>query len=168
MEDIWKAARLDPKKLEIHLEGTDDLEYRFKFVTALMQSADIKINHLDSLRQRSLVIALGIFAGLFSFALTTKSATQAGLTGGISTMIMLFFWIVDFRMSTYSHGWQATRWNFVNTLEKLVNTPTDNRDFLMYVIEAEDWSKFYRLKSLIHLLLVFGGVSTYFAWQLVQ
>ena len=168
MEDIWKAAESDPKILEIYLEGTSKFEYRFKFVNALMQSADIKINHFDSLRQRNLVIALGIFAGLFSFALASKLPTQADLTGAISALIMLFFWIVDFRVSKYSHGWQATQWNFVKTLEKLVNTPTDDRNFRMYELKAQKFAKWYGLKSIIHLLLVTGSLSTHFAWQFVH
>jgi len=76
----------------IDLKGSKDPRNRLTLMTALLSSVDAKVNHFDGLRQRNLVLAMAIFAGLSGFSLRADHGLQAVLTALALVILMALFW----------------------------------------------------------------------------
>ena len=86
----------------IELKGSANKDHRIAFITTLLNNAESKVNHFDSLRQRNLVIALAVFAGLFGFTLRAQNDLRALFPSAALTMIISIFMLLDYRLHKYS------------------------------------------------------------------
>ena len=64
---------------------------RISIITELRNGAEEKINHFDRLRQRNLLIALAVFAGVFGYAVQAQGWALPTLCGVCIFGLMLLF-----------------------------------------------------------------------------
>ena len=142
----------------IELKASARLEQRISLITTLLNNADVKVNHFDGLRQRNLVMAMAIFAGLAGFTLRAPSSLQAIVTASALIVLMIAFLVLDHRLDKYNCGWQGTRKKFVRALRDVVNNPNDMVSFPQYHWRGERFATTTGLKSTIHVLLIAGSI----------
>ncbi len=142
----------------IKLKATADLQQRVSLMTTLLNSADAKVNHFDSLRQRNLMIALAIFAGLSSFILRTPYDLPALFTSCALIVLMVLFLVLDHRLDRYNRGWQGTRARVVRAMRDVINDPSTDLSFPQYDAGGERFATLKGLKSTIHTLLIAGAI----------
>ena len=163
---LWRTRkRSDNVPEPLVLSGDSDHGQRVAFVTVLLESADSKINHFDSLRQRNLVISLGIFAGISGFAWNQPRPLEAGLMWGTLTLLMIAFLLLDRRLSIYSHGWQRTRRNLIRVLAEVIEEKGSSVTFHAYDADGERLARWIGLKSILHLLLAIGAPLSFLVSQ---
>lgn len=143
-------------------EGNDE---RVTVLTKLLDIVFAKENHIDSLRQRNITIALAIFAGLFGFGLGSPEGTKACFASLGLSVLMLVFTILDRRLHMFSHGWRRTRWELTSRLSDVINDPSLDVSFLRYYSEAETTAEWHTLQPVIYYFLVLGGILSVFAFR---
>lgn len=142
----------------IDLNGSDDPGNRLTLLTALLASIDNKINHFDGLRQRNLILAMAIFAGISTFSLSASDQVQAVLTAVALMILMGLLWVLDHKLDRYNCGWQYTRSGTIRAMQAVVNQPKDDVSFPRYDVAGENHASRRGLKSLMHFLLLVGAV----------
>ena len=142
----------------IDLKGSKDPGNRLTLMTALLSSVDAKVNHFDGLRQRNLVLAMVIFAGLSGFSLRADHGLEAALTALALGILMALFWALDHKLDRYNCGWQHTRSKTIRALQAVVNQPEEDVSFPRYDASAERHASIRGLKSMLHGLLLAGAV----------
>lgn len=145
----------------IELNGDSSIDHRIDYVKTLFSKADSTISHLDGIRQRNLVIALGIFGGCFGFMISSPTWHQAVAYPIVNGFFMLIFYIRDHNLHKYSEGWQKTRWKLSIDLANIINNPAETTYILRYDKSGEErvnkkvgWTK------RIYILLVVGGFAS--------
>lgn len=127
-------------------------------MTTLLNNAESKVNHLDSLRQRNLMIALGIFAGLIGFAPPGENSLMTFLVPVALLLIIILFWYVDHLLHKYSEGWQTTLITLAFKLGELINEPTKDVTFPPYD-RGKERAKLYGPSARVYIFLAFGAVA---------
>lgn len=149
----------------VELKGAANEGYRINFITTLLNNAESKVNHFDGLRQRNLTIALAIFAGMFAFTMQSSNDLRALSTSVALTVLMIIFFILDHRIDKYSSGWQETRTDLIESLQTVINDPEKDIKFLKYNKDGERNANLLGWKSILHFMLVIGGVISYFVFR---
>lgn len=163
--DILHKSKYN-KKLKynrtVELEGTVELNYRIDLIKTLLNNAESKINHFDSLRQNNLTFALTAFAVLFNYSLLSNANIITAIGSPLILLIlMLIFWLLDYRFNKYSEGWQFTRFKLIDNYQFLLHNPNENLKFNRYEKSAEEViTPFTGLKSMLHFLLFLGSIIT--------
>ena len=147
---------------EIRLTGaTDDSPRteRFAFLMHLLDSAGAKVNHFDILRQRNLIAALAIFAGLAGLNLRLPSILAAVFGSVALCGVMAVFVIYDRRLHRYSEGWQGTRAMLAQHIQEVINHPEREITFIRYCSSFETNARALSLHPLFFFLLALGGTA---------
>ena len=126
-----------------------------------------KVNHIDSLRQRNMSIALAIFAVLFGFGLRSFGMEPALFAALALVVLMLTFCLLDRRLHTMSHGWRDTGHGVLTALAKASNSPSEPVEFSRYIDKAEEKAEWWSLQPILYYLLVVCGGLSYFAFLAV-
>ncbi len=135
---------------------------RITMLTKLIDGIVAKENHIDSLRQRNIAIALAVFAGLFGFGLRPSGATKAYFASLALTVLMAVFTALDRRLHMFSHGWRRTRWELTGRLSEVINDSALDVSFLTYYAAAEKTAEWHTLQPVIYYCLVLGGALSVF------
>lgn len=126
-----------------------------------------KVNHLDSLRQRNMSIALVIFAVLSGFGTKSLGVLPSLFTALGLTILMGTFCLLDRRLHRMSHGWRDTGHGVLTALGQATNRPADIVEFSRYIGEAEDKAELWSLQPVLYyLLIVISGLS-FFAFLVI-
>ena len=152
----------------INLKGNSNQEFRTSFITNLLNNAESKVNHLDGIRQRNLVVALAVFSGLFSFIMKSPDSKIAlSITISLTTIMGMFF-LLENRFRQYSRGWQKTKKNMVKCLEDIINNPEKDVSFPKYDISGESEQRSPSIIFKIYIVLILGCIFSFVVFYLSQ
>ena len=128
----------------------------------MLNNAEVKMNHIDGLRQRNMNIAAIIFAAIFSFGLQSSvhAVRPFSLTG--LTLIMLVFSLLDRRLHRFQHGWRKTRRRFVEALRDIINKPNDDVAVQRYYEEGEKEAERFALQPVLYYMLTLAAAVLLF------
>ena len=152
----------------INLKGKSSQDHRLSFVTNLLNNAESKVNHFDGIRQRNLVVAIAVFSGLLGFIGKAPDEVTTWILSLSLIFIMGIFFVLDRRFRTYSHGWQKTRKNMTKCIEEIINSPEKEVSFLRYDVSGEKEEKTWSVISILYLLLIIGGICSFFVFCITK
>ncbi len=154
----------------MRLEGTQNARNNGDRLSIMRDYHDVcisKVNHIDSLRQRNMSIALVIFAILFGFGLKSPGMLPALFAALALSVLMLTFCLLDRRLHSMSHGWRSTGHGVLTVLGKATNSPNEPVEFSRYIGEAEKNAEWWSLQPVLYYMLVVCGGLSYFAFLVV-
>ena len=149
------------------LPTTHSVDPRIDVLKTLLSNADTKVNHIDSLRQRYITIALVIFAGLFGFGLKLDNMIAAICTTVALTTVAFIFCLLDRNLHRLSHGWRETCMKYTENIESALTDPTKAITVRRYVSEAESDAEPFSLQPVLYYVLIAGSFASIGAFALV-
>lgn len=151
--------------LEIPLNGARqgvDNQQRIEFLKAMLNNAELKMNHIDGLRQRNMNIAIIIFVGMYGFVLQSSLQIFHPLCFVVLTLAMFVFTLLDRRLHRFQHGWRKTRRHFVEALRDVINSPNNDVNVQRYYEEGEQEAEKFSLQPVLYYLLIITAVVSVF------
>jgi hypothetical protein len=164
-EDMSKVSLHKLGKVEyglpITLKGSSNIEYRLRFLSALLSQSEEKINHIDQSRQTNMNYALIIFAGLFGLGIGLEDIFyKLSISTAIFVLMGVFcFW--DRRLHKISHGWQCSSTTFCEITSNVINNPKKNFSFPRYREDCEKKAEWFSFQPVIFYALIFGGLISF-------
>ena len=138
------------------LKGTGaggDHESRITFLTAMLNNAEVKMNHFDKLRQTNMNIALVIFAGMCGFAFQTALPSFRQFSFVALALVMVIFCLLDRRYHRFQHGWRRTRKQITLALTAGISQPQEDVTVDRYYPEGENRAEVFSLQPVLYYLL---------------
>ena len=142
------------------LKGSIDdanIERRIGLLSALLQQAEQKINHISELRQRNMNYALVIFAGLFTFTMKFTSGLYSVFVSVALLAIVGIFCMLDRRLHKFIHGWGKTKTEFMKCINTIINNPSEDIKYQRYYPEGGRTAELRALQPMIFYFLLGGG-----------
>ncbi len=132
---------------------------REAFLADQQKHAESKVNHIDSLRQRNMVVSLAVFGVLLGFILAPGANDNRPVYATFLGLLMAAFCLLDRSLHRFSHGWRATGWAFRDQVTRIIDDPTRSVSLRHYLSSAERRAEFFSLIPVIYYLLIIGAIA---------
>jgi hypothetical protein len=147
----------------IELKPAKDNQQRVNYLTMMLERDTKRLELIDSHRHRNLAHALITFAAAYGAALKFLPEANPFVVSISLFFLAACFFLRDFQLHRYEHGWKGTIEEHLAALARIVNSPEESVDFLSYYRSAEkdalrpkEWISFNRW---IYYLLGLGAIS---------
>ncbi len=143
--------------IEITIEaGEARFSEKVDALKLLMEEAESKGNHLDTLRQVNFSMTLFVFAGLTGFGINQSNLVVRLCIIVVLTAFMLILSDYDHNLHKYLHGWRRTKEKHLLALSNLINNPASDVTFQTYYKDGEEKAVKEDCHSIKNLLSFFA------------
>jgi len=109
-----------------YFKKTGDRQEKINYVKMILSHDDERLKLIDSQRDKNLAHALIIFTASYGAALKFLPDANPFLISTSLFFIALCFFLRDFQLHKYEHGWSGTIKKHYETLSSLINDPSSN------------------------------------------
>lgn len=153
----------------IKLDPNSELQKRIDYLNLLIDNDHKRLVLIDSSRNGNLNYALITYAAAFGASITFFRDVNAFIISGSLLLLSLAFFLRDFRLHQYSHGWTVTIRNHLKILSYLLNNSNLQQNIHIYYSSGEkDANRFKELYSptkLAYYILIMGSILAYFIFR---
>lgn len=149
--------------VEIELSGVNNNRERIDYLELILEGDAKRLEIIDLHRHKNLAHALITFAA--AFGATLKFLPEANpylITISLFCLASCFF-LRDFQLHRYQHGWVGTIAEHLQTLASVINNPEGKVNFCLYYRTKEReslrWKEWTSFNRLAYYLLFLGAIG---------
>lgn len=169
MKKSSETTVLNQDSKNIILDPKSEIEKRIDYLNLLIDNDHKRLVLIDSSRNGNLNYALITFAAAFGASLEFFRDVNAYIISCSLLFLSLAFFLKDYRLHQYSHGWTETIRNHLKALSDLINDPSLPQEIKIYYSSGEKkanrFKELYSPTKLAYYILIIGSILAFFIFR---
>jgi hypothetical protein len=166
---LQSKAFTPENKEDIFLDSKSKIEKRIDYINLLIDNDHKRLVLIDSSRNSNLNYSLITYAAAFGASLKFLQDINPIIISSSLLFLSLAFFLRDYRLHQYSHGWTITITNHLKILSHLLNEPDHIQTTRIYYKKGEkranNFKELYSPTRLAYYILIIGSILTFFIFK---